>query len=40
MTMVEPVMIIILAVFVVIIMLSVLLPIFSMYSQIEQSGRM
>ena len=40
MTMVEPVMIIILAVFVVMIMLSVLLPIFSMYSQIEQSGRM
>lgn len=38
MTMIEPIMIIILAVFVVIIMLSVLLPIFSMYSQVEQAG--
>lgn len=38
MTMIEPIMIIILAVFVVIIMLSVLLPIFSMYSQVEQTG--
>lgn len=38
MTMIEPIMIIILAVFVVIIMLSVLLPIFSMYSQIDQTG--
>lgn len=38
MTMIEPIMIIILAVFVVVIMLSVLLPIFSMYSQIDQTG--
>lgn len=40
MTMIEPIMIIILAFFVVMIMLSVLLPIFSMYSQIEQAGSM
>lgn len=38
MTMIEPIMIIILAAFVLIIMLSVLLPIFSMYSQVEQAG--
>lgn len=38
MTMIEPIMIIILACFVLIIMLSVLLPIFSMYSQVEQAG--
>lgn len=40
MTMIEPIMIIILAFFVVLIMLSVLLPIFSMYSQVEQAGSM
>ena len=40
MTMIEPIMIIVLAFFVVIIMLSVLLPIFSMYSQVEQAGSM
>ncbi len=38
MTMIEPLMIIILAFFVVVIMLSVLMPIFGMYSQIEQMG--
>ena len=38
MTMIEPIMIVILAFFVVIIMLSVLMPMFSMYSQVEQAG--
>ncbi len=38
MTMIEPIMIVVLAFFVVIIMLSVLMPIFSMYSQVEQAG--
>ncbi|MCC8192600.1 MAG: type II secretion system F family protein [Ruminococcus sp.] len=38
MTMIEPLMIIILAFFVVVIMLAVLMPIFGMYSQIEQMG--
>lgn len=39
MTFIEPIMIIILAAFVLTIMLSVMLPIFSMYGQVEQTGQ-
>ena len=37
---IEPVMIVIMAVIVCVVMLSVMLPIFGMYSQIEQQGEM